>query len=343
MVGCGSQQATPDDSAATTAQSQEEIIAELKDAIANVPAYKSVTITEVDSAFSNDNAATNETGNTTDALPDVVEATSVYKFDASGNKLKTSVDSNTMGVKMQYYTDGDNAVYVSDGPVYSGTTEQFNLSQANGVEAYVTETIGDLGLITDCIANVTKQQQSSMTVYTLELDPKEYVKSDEALSILSDYGDSVKKAVITIGFNEDGRIVYLDNTTDFSKTVSKKNLSFADFDATVIDPMPKATKKYEDLQADREAKLDAMFGESDEVSAGVEEYDYSAYSGDVDASYNATGIVDDTGTSYDVTETTESADVAYDATGVAEDTGTSYDVTGTTESTDAAYDTTGAE
>ena len=258
MAGCSSQ------STSTAEQSQDEIIAELKDAISNPPTYKSVTVTEVtESTFENDEAESD--GSSTSAAnseastePDVIEATTVYKFDASGDKLKTSMTAEIGDITLQYFSDGEEAVCVTDGPVYSGTTEQFDMTHFAGVEAYLENTIGDLNTLVDCIDTVTKEQQEDMTVYTLNLDPQKYIDSDETLSILADYGSPVLSAVVTLGFDQEGRIVLADEMTEYELSSNRTTVTLADFDSTVIEPMPEADKTFDEMNADMEAKLDEL-------------------------------------------------------------------------------------
>ena len=44
----------------------------------------------------------------------------------------------------------------------------------------------------------------------MTLDPQKYIDSDEALRILVDSGTKVEGAIITVGFEEDGSIVSID-------------------------------------------------------------------------------------------------------------------------------------
>lgn len=138
---------------------------------------------------------------------EAVSSKGVYKFDASGDKLRTSMEATVSDVTLTYYTEGDDAVVVTDGPVYSGTTEELGLSHFDGVEAYMTDSFGDLQSIVDCVDTVTKEQQGDVTVYTLTVDSQKYIVSDEILSMMADYGDPLQSATFIFGFDQDGRMV----------------------------------------------------------------------------------------------------------------------------------------
>ena len=233
MMGCSSQQA-----------SQDDLIAEYKDALANVPECESVTVAVEDSA-------------TFPGEDEIVE-TSIYKFDASGDTLKTSIEVDASGVALKYYTDGDDAVFVSDGPVYSGTAEQFDLVSAQGFQAFLDDAVGDLNVLADCTTEIEKMESNGLTAYFLTLDPQKYTESDEALSMLAEYGTVVQEATFTVSFDEDGTIASVDQNITYEDSTKYKGLIFSDYGSTVVDPMPEADKTYEDMEADMEAKFNTI-------------------------------------------------------------------------------------
>ncbi|MDO4797977.1 MAG: hypothetical protein Q4A01_08155 [Coriobacteriales bacterium] len=266
MAGCGNQstspanvsaessaessQTTTDAASSDAKQSQDEIIAELKEAAANPIPCKSVTVNETTtSVLKGDEAATAD---------DEIASKTVYKFDANGDKLRTSMVSTIDNITLTYYSDGDDAVLVTDGPVYSGTTEQFDLPHFKGVESYLTDTFGDLRSIIDCVDTVTKEQQGDTTVYTLTVIPEKYIASDEILTMMAEYGDPLQSATFTFGFNKDGRIVSAEDKTEYTTVVSGRAVTLSDFDSTVVDPMPKADRTYEQMEQDEQLKLDAL-------------------------------------------------------------------------------------
>ena len=298
VAGCSSQpasSATASGSASASAsaaeQSQDAIIAELKSAVANEPAYKSVTLTELskatffnvpeavetDASASSDSAdseaaasgeaASSESASADEATSDeTIESKAVYKFDESGDKLKTSMTAEIEGITLQYYSDGEDAVCVTDGPVYSGTTAQFDSTHFNGVAAYLKDATGDLNTVIDCAATVTKEQQDDVTVYTLTLDPEKYIKSDEILSLMAENGDSVVEAVFALGFDQEGHIVSIHKVITYVANASDLTLTLSDFDSTVVEPMPEADKTYEEMEADIDAKFEALYDELDLTS-----------------------------------------------------------------------------
>ena len=265
LAGCGGQSSSASASAsasssasasasAASAQSTEELVAEFKDAAEKVPAYKSVTITAEESSTAKDS----DTGK-----DETVTETTVYKFDETGDALKTSIDAEVAGVKLKYVTDGDKAVFVSDGPVYSGTVEQFDLPSAGGPGAYLDDVIGDLDTLAACAASVEKMESHGLTFYTLTLDPEKYIAFDESLKLLADYGSPVVEAVITVGFDEDGSIGSIDKKVAYSDVTAVKNLVFSDYGATTVEDLPAADKTYEEMEADMQEKLDALSEEFD--------------------------------------------------------------------------------
>lgn len=277
MAGCSSQPASSANASSASAsasaaaqKSQDEIIAELKDAVAKAPEYKSVTITEQDRSWLNSHAEAAGSGSSAAAssestADETIEAKVVYKFDASGDTLKTSSAFEMQDIAMQYFTDGDKAVCVTDGPVYSGTPEQFGLTHAAGAEALIEGTIGDLESLINCTSSVTQVQADGVTTYELTLDPEKYIESDEILKMMADSNDPITEARITVGFDKDGRIVSMSNTSVFTTVTSVKTLDLSDYDSTVVDPMPEATRTYEEMEADMQAKIDTWIAESEEA------------------------------------------------------------------------------
>lgn len=257
MVGCGGQQAAPSDGAATTAaQSQDDLTAELNQAIKDEPAYQSVTLTEETNSvfFSVDDQGNI---NETESDPITLAAKTVFKFDESGGKMRTSADMEMEDLTMRYVTDGDKAVCVTDGPSYAGTADQFALMHADGAKAYIESTIGKLDALVSYASDIAKEQKGDGTVYTLTLDTDMYTKSDETMKMLADSGNPVKEAIVTIGFNKDGRMVTVGNKLTYGASSNERTCTLTDFDKTTVEELPKATKTYEDFEKDQQVKLDA--------------------------------------------------------------------------------------
>lgn len=289
LVGCGGQTSssatsasTSDSATASTAeQSQDEIVAELKDAIASEPAYKTVTLTqlteatpkgEADTAEDASSDATSSANTTTDELSssDTITSKTVYKFDASGDELKTDMTGEIEGVKIRYCSDGDEAVCVTDGPVYSGTTEQFGEAHFAGVEAFLKEEVGDLNTLIGCADTVEKAQEGDLTVYTLTLDPEKYMASDEILTMMKEYGDPVVSAVFELGFDGEGHLASIHEAVEYSASIADRTYTLSDFDSTEVGPMPEADKTYEEMEADIDEKYKAL---EDELDATTEYQD----------------------------------------------------------------------
>lgn len=289
MAGCSGQQASsaaapsaaaPSAAASASAsaaaeveKSQEEIIADLKAALENVPAYKSVTITEktlawmnaasesavedsdAASASSESASASAESASAASAeaeAPDNtdIEVVTVYKFDESGDKPKTSSVLEDKETQMEYYSEGDDVVCVSDGTAYSGTAEQFETRHTEGAEAYLKNAIGDLDAFVDCIDTVSEGVIEGVNGFELILDAKKAAEVDEELKTVAEVGSPAKDVYITVGFDDAGRIAWMTRTCVFDTITSSTLLDLTDYDSTVVDPLPEASKTYEDLAAE---------------------------------------------------------------------------------------------
>ena len=245
LVGCGGEAADSEPAPEATEQTQEEIVAELKDAVANAPAFQSVTVNDETTA----GAVDGEESST---------STGLYKFDESGESPKTYFKATIDDVSLEYYSDGEDVVLVTDGPVYGGTTEQFGDPHFGGFQAYLADRIGDLNTIVDCASAVTKEQQGDETVYTVTLDPEKYIASDETLKEVADAGNALKAGAYTIAFDKDGHITSIVESLESEMTTTEVALTLSDFDSTTVDPMPEATSTYDEMLADEDLKYGAF-------------------------------------------------------------------------------------
>lgn len=269
-------------SASSEVQTTEVQPAEMKEVLANIPAVKSVTVTdEEDATFtfeSGDSSASAASSGasasaSSAAATETIATTTVYKFDATGDKLKTSMETELEGVKLQYFTEGDDAVFVTDGPIYAGTVEQFDLSHGKGFDAYIKDTVGDPNVLLDCASSIEKMEVQDLSIYILNLDPAKYIASDEVLGAIAQAGDPVTEARFSIGINGDGSIASVDLIVSYETNHTRgSHLLFADYGSTTVDPMPAADRTYEDMEADMKLKLDAMAKqlESEETGAASE-------------------------------------------------------------------------
>ena len=247
LVGCDGQAASSaSGSEASTASVSsttevtpvsDEMVGELMNAIESAPAYTSVTVTTKQSVIFPGNEQGSE---------ESVESTAVYKYDLSGEKTRTSVEMEDFGVKLVYYTEGEQAVFVSDGGTYAGTTEEFDLRYTAGAGALLDGVIGERDTLAKCAASLEKEQGGDRTFYTLHLDTAKYTESDKALSMQAEAGHPLKEAQITIGFDADGRLVSLERVLSYDASKDVDSLAFTDYDATVVDPMPAADKTFDD-------------------------------------------------------------------------------------------------
>ena len=214
-----------------------ELIAELKDAIAGRPAHKSVTLTE------------EVKGSAKAAASDTIEPKFVYKFDASGEKLRTDMEGEIGGTTFRYCSEGDAVVCVTGGTAYSGTAGQFGLAHFAGIEACLAEKIGDLDAIVECVAAAAKEQQGDLAVYALTLDPEKYMASDDILTAMKEGGNPVSSAAYEFGFDKEGNLVSSHGVIEYATVITDGTYTLSDFDATVVGPMPAADKTFEDLEA----------------------------------------------------------------------------------------------
>ena len=298
MAGCSSQPASSASASASSAsaeasvsaeassaaaeQSQDELIAELKAAIAGTPAFKTVTVDEeVESIFEAEasdvseasdasaSAEASEASASAEASEASAEAqkivsNSVYKFDQSGKKPKTSMVGKTDDIEVEYYTEGRKAVLVTNGTSYSGKVKQFGLTFPKGFQAYLTDAVGDLSTLADCAASIEKMENAGLTFYVVMLDPEKYIATDETLTLMKDFGDSLKESKLSVGFDADGNIVSIDFGNSYEKGHAMlKHLVISDYDSTVVEPMPAAEKTYKDMQADIQEEVDAFLNDMD--------------------------------------------------------------------------------
>ena len=273
-------------SPAAPEQTQAELIAELKAAIAGTPAFKTVTVDEeVESIFeaeasdeseasdasasaeASDASSSAEAGDASAEAQKIV-SNCVYKFDQSGKKPKASMVGKTGDTEMEYYVEGKKAVLVTDGTSYSGKVKQFGLTFAKGFQAYLADTVGDLSTLADCAASIEKMENAGLTFYVVMLDPEKYIAADETLALMKDLGDSLKESKLSVGFDADGNIVSIDFGNSYEKGHAMlKNLVIRDYDNTVVEPMPVAEKTYKDMQADIQQEVDAFLKDFDLDSA----------------------------------------------------------------------------
>ena len=244
-----------------------ETIAELKDAIASRPAYKSVTLTE------EIKGSTKAAASDGQSASDTIEPKIVYKFDASGEKLRTDMTGEIGDTAFRYCSEGDDVVCETGGSAYSGTVEQFGLTHFAGIEACLAEKIGDIDAIVECAASVVKEQQGDIDVYALTLDPEKYMASDEILTAMKESGNPVLSTTFEFGFDKDGNLASTHGVIEYATVITDATYTLSGFDSTVVDPMPAADKTFADLEAELAEAASKQGGQLglddlDEVSGG---------------------------------------------------------------------------
>ena len=80
--------------------------------------------------------------------------------------------------------------------------------------------------------------------------------------MMAEAGDPVTEVIVTIGFDQDGRLVRMTKLVAYTTFVTTDTLILSDFDSTEIGPMPEATNTFEEMEEDMQVKFDAMLDES---------------------------------------------------------------------------------
>lgn len=256
IMGCGdakTSQQVPAEQAPVeqTELSQDEILAELKDAYQKASSYKSVTVAQ--HLVSNPADGNGQIKEPT-ADNKTYEENIIYKFDASGEKVKTSAAVDVEGSTVQYVTDGDAGTCTMDGVVYGGEAAEFPATFSGGVDSYLKQAIGDLPKVIECADTASKEQAGDIATYRLALNVEKYSQTSDILKILWESDAPIKGADLAISFDKDARVSGMELTTDYGESISVKTLSFSDYDSTTVEALPKATKTAEDLQKALAAK-----------------------------------------------------------------------------------------
>lgn len=265
LAGCGQNASSGQSSAsnaqpAASKQSKDEVISDLKSTEQNAPEFKSVTV--------NERTAWNYTNDST-GKPETTQFSGVYKFDLSSDQPKESITAEYGGQKLQFFTDGKTAVFVSDGNAYSGTPRQFGAEDYSGFDTFVKHVVGDLETVVGCAASAEKAESSGPACYMLTLDPEKYMASDGALTMLKEEGYPVKAATLTIALNESGNIGLMSLIVDFEGSSIEETLEFSDFNSTEVEPTPKATKTYEEMDEGMRSQIQEMMKELDAYNSSA--------------------------------------------------------------------------
>ena len=87
--------------------------------------------------------------------------------------------------------------------------------------------------------------------------------------MLSEAGMPVKDAILTIGFDKGGNVASMIAAINFEDSGLVETLEFSDFDSTVVDPTPEATKTYEQMDKDMQQQIEQLMKELDALDASA--------------------------------------------------------------------------
>ena len=289
----------PASPSAETQANAEETVAQLKEAMENAKDFKSVTIThnvgvEVDAsqltksesaqsasseaadsasaqsasseaAESDESAESTDASDTATAEDTSLNTTTVYKFDQSGDAVKSSSTSDFQGSTFKSYLDGDKATVEVGGNAFAGTVQEMSAHELTSIDELLKTKVGDFEAITSCVSAADVEKQGDNTVYALVIDADKYTETDEIEKALAKAG--LKKEVFTVSyeFGADGKLLSVSVNTTTPIDTTQATLRFTDYDATVVDQAPETDKTYADMSAEMQKTIDAIANEEREA------------------------------------------------------------------------------
>ena len=275
IVGCSGQGSSSAASSSASAQTTDELIAELND-VTGFNNYKSVTMdmkgtmkidyaamlsddTESASAESasaesasaesasaeSASAASSEAAESTEMeIPLNISA----KADMSGDTAKMYMNMDMLGQNMELYINGDNAVMVVMGQAVSATLEELGMSQYGSIESIMKSQGGDFSQYKDAITSIEKSTENGEAVYKVSIDPSKVKPAETAGSLNQMAGaDSIKSMNLTYRVDSSGHVTECDIDMQGKGFSSVINTALYDYDKTVVPDAPEATMKYSDL------------------------------------------------------------------------------------------------
>lgn len=294
LVGCGGQAASssasasaasasatsPASQSAETKATTEETVAQLKEAMEKAGDFKSVTIThnvavEVDKAQLTV-SSTAQSGSAQSASASAAESassaaasdaadgntsintTTVYKFDQSGDTVKSSSTSEFLDSTFKTFVDGDKAVIDIDGDAYAGGVEEMHAHELASVDNLLKSKVGDFETITSCVSTADVDKQGDNTVYALVIDTEKYTEADETEKALANAGMKKEAFTVSFEFGADGKLLSVSYNETSSFETTQATLKFTDYDATVVEQAPETNKTYADMSAEIQAAVDAI-------------------------------------------------------------------------------------
>ncbi len=304
LVGCSGQAASSSASAsaasasasasasqsAETQATTEETVALLKEAMEKAKDFKSVTIThnigvEVDtsklaeassaqsasasSASASASAAESASSAASDAAAaesQSLKTTTVYKFDQSGETVKSSSSAEFLGSTFKAFLDGDRAVVDFGGDAYAGTVEEMGAQELTSVDSLLKTKVGDFETITSCVSAADVEKQGDNTIYALVIDAAKYTETDEVEKALAAAGLKKEAFTVSLEFGADGKLVSISLNEKTTNETTQATLSFTDYDATTVDQAPETNKTYADMSAEIQAAVDELKNEEQGAS-----------------------------------------------------------------------------
>lgn len=297
MVGCGGQASSSASASASAASSSaasasasaaassdaaeastEEVVEQLKAAMEGAKNFQSVTVThqsgaefdlakiealvgaDSESASSASASAEAASSEASEEAPSFTTET-VYKFDFSGETVKSCSTTNLFDSLINAYVDGDRAVIDFDGDAYGGTIEEMGADDMTSFDGFLNTKLGDFDTIISCVDKAVVEKQGANTVYVITVDPAEYAKHDELAQSLAEAGIETELLGLCYEFDANGKLVSISRFEATTLGTDEATLTFTDYDATVVDPAPETDKTYEDMTADMTAAMEAIDAE----------------------------------------------------------------------------------
>ena len=259
LAGCSGQaSSSAASSSASAQQSTEELVAELN-ALGQSQDYKTVTM-NMDGNVSIDTAAlmgTSSSSSSADASSDAssssssaidVPMTILAKADKASDPAKMYLQMNMMGMDIEMYVTGENAVLVMGGEAIGGTLEEMGMANYGSIDDLMKSQGGDFAKYQDAVKSITKEQVNGETVYHVVVDAQK-AGANESLASLSQLGIDMTLDDMNIDYTvgADGKISKVDMTMTGTGFSSVMGMTFTDYDTTVVPDAPEPTASYSDL------------------------------------------------------------------------------------------------
>lgn len=190
---------------------------------------------------------------------------SLAKYDLSGGHVTSSVTYEVEGMTFHMYYDGQDMVAdYGDGDVFKLTADEIDDDEgALGVEQLVPGLLGNFDKLVSCAASVEKQTVEDGVSYELVVDPALLAKEDE---MIKEFGGEMSDFSVRYSFGADGRLTNIESHEESNFGVVDRQISFLNYDSTVVDPAPETDRTL----ADHEAALEEAWAAESEESTDAE-------------------------------------------------------------------------